>query len=169
MDILEAIRTRRTIRYYKTEPVPEEVFEHLLTAAFQAPSAFDERPWHFLVIDQPERLKALADAMEHCDMLREAQAGFLICMDPGLEQVPGFAVQDCSACGQNVLLAAHALGIGACWIGLHPVEEREQAVRKNCKIPGNLIPFALISLGYPNEDLPPEDRTDKERIHRNEW
>lgn len=169
MDTIQAIRTRRTVRSYLPQPISKETLETLLMAAFQTPSAFDERPWHFLVVDQPERLTNLADEMEHCDMLREAQAGFLICIDPSLEKVPGFAIQDCSACGENVLLAAHAMGIGACWIGLHPVEERERALHKVCRIPESLIPFALISLGYPNEDLPAIDRTDPTRVHWNEW
>jgi nitroreductase len=169
MDTLTAIYTRRSIRKYTSKVVPEDLLDGLLKAAMLAPSALDERPWHFVVIRQQEILENLADRMEHCEMLREATLGVLICGDTSLEQIEGFWVQDCSACAQNVLLAAHAMGLGAVWIGLHPLTGRMNTIREILGVPESIIPFALISLGYPGELLPAEDRFDSSRIHTNRW
>jgi nitroreductase len=107
--------------------------------------------------------------MEDCDMLREAACGVLVCGDPRLEKFPGFWVQDCSACTQNVLLAAHARGLGAVWIAIHPLDDRSAAVRRLLGIPEEIVPFALVSIGYPAEHLGGEDRFDSERVHYESW
>jgi nitroreductase len=169
MDALTCLMTRRSIRRYGGEPVTGPQLEQIAKAALQSPSAFDCRPWEFAVLRDRERLRRLERAMPHCEMLAEAAAGFLVCGAPAREKVPGFWIQDCSAASQNVLLAAHALGLGACWIGLHPVEERESAVRRLLNVPEDLIPFSLISLGAPAEHPGFEDRWDAGRLHDDGW
>jgi nitroreductase len=169
MDALQAIFSRRSIRKYSSEPIAQDVEESLLRAAMVAPSALDERPWHFVVIRDRELLRELSARMDHCEMLGEAALGLLICGDDRLERAKGFWVQDCSACTQNVLLAAHALGLGAVWLAVHPLEDRIQAVRSVLGVPAEVAPFALVSLGYPAEKLEGEDRYDPSRIHANRW
>jgi len=169
METLNAIRTRRSIRAYTGEPVSEATLRRLLSAAFSAPTAMDERPWHFLLLRDSARLEALAAAMPGCEMLREATLGFLICGDEQLEKVPGFWIQDCAACAENVLLAAHAEGLGAVWLALYPLDDRGQAVRDELGVPPEIQPFALLAMGHPAESLPPEDRYDAARVHLEHW
>ncbi|HQH27669.1 MAG TPA: nitroreductase family protein [Oligoflexia bacterium] len=171
MEALTAISTRRSIRKYTGQPLTEDTLLEIVRAGMAAPSAFDERPWHFVLIQEKGTLSKLASAMEHCEMLREAGAGLLICGDEALEKAQGMQiwVQDCSACAENILLAAHALGLGAVWLAIYPIAERSSAVRKALQIPQEISPFALISLGYPAEQLGAEDRYDANRVHREQW
>lgn len=169
MDALECIGTRRSIRRFEDRPVPSATVRRLLEALFASPSAMDARPWHFIVADDRAALRALEREMPHCEMLREAPLGILICGDPSLERAPGFWPQDCAAATQNLLLAAHALGLGGVWVGLYPMESRVEAVRRALAVPPPVIPFALAALGHPAERLPRENRFDAARLHYNRW
>ena len=169
MEIQDALLSRRSIRKYSSiEPTQAEL-EQILRAAMYAPSALDQRPWQFVVIRRREILSSLADKMSHCDMLREATAGILVCADLTREKIPGFWVQDCSACTQNILLSAHGLAMGAVWLGVHPIAEREDALREKLALPPKIIPFALVALGYPDEAPQCEERFEVERIHLESW
>ncbi len=169
MDAIDAIKTRRSIRKYSDQPVPEEIVQDLLHSAFVAPSALDERPWHFVVIRDKKMLENLGGRMDGCEMLQTATLGILLCGDESLEQIPGYWVQDCSACAENILLAAHAQGLGACWIATIGIESRVNLLHGQLGIPREVIPFALISMGYPDEQLPGEDRYDVSRVHNELW
>ncbi len=169
MDALEAIRTRRSIRRYTPEPVSEETVKVLLEAAMSAPSAGNEQPWHFIVITDRRLLDEIPLFHPYADMLREAQVAILVCGDIERERYKGHWVQDCSAATQNLLLAAHACGLGAVWVGVYPVEERMQRFRKLFGLPAPVTPFALVPLGHPGERIPPVRRFDPARIHSNGW
>ncbi|MBO3804054.1 MAG: nitroreductase family protein [Candidatus Brockarchaeota archaeon] len=169
MDALEAILSRRSIRRYGRREVPDEVVEKLLAAAMSAPSAGNEQPWHFVVIKDRELLDAIPRFHPYSQMLKEAPLAVLVCGDPALEKHAGFWVQDCSAATQNLLIAAHALGLGGVWLGVYPLEERVKGIRNLLKIPERIIPFALVSLGYPEEKKPPANRYDSSRVHINAW
>ncbi|MBN2561446.1 MAG: nitroreductase family protein [Phycisphaerae bacterium] len=166
---MKCIFTRRSIRKYTDQPVPDEMLQEILKAAFVAPSAADERPWHFVVIRDRKTLAGMAKQMEGAEMLESATLGLLICGDPSLEKIPGYWPQDCSACAENVLLAAHAQGLGACWFAIYPIEDRMAIHRKALGIPDSIIPFALVTMGYPAEQLPGEDRYDASRLHHERW
>jgi nitroreductase len=103
-------------------------------------------------------------------MLNTAPLGITVCADLEQEKYPGYWVQDCSAAMQNLLLAAHDQGLGAVWLGVYPVEERVVRVKKVLRLPGQVIPLCVISLGYPavNSDLP-DMRYDIARLHHNRW
>jgi len=169
MDTLEAIFTRRSIRKFTDQPVAEDTVHTLLRAAMVAPSAGDQRPWHFVVVRDRGRLREMGRRMEGCEMLDTATLGLLVCGDQSLEKIKGFWVQDCAACTMTVLLAAHALGLGAVWVAVYPLEDRLRVVREELNIPENVIPFALVALGHPDEHLPGEDRYDAARVHRERW
>lgn len=170
MDTITAIMTRRSIRKFTHKPVPDKAIDTILRAAFVAPSAQDQRPWHFVVIRSKPVLEELSRRMEFCDMLAEATAGFLICGDERLEKIKGYWVQDCSACTQNVLLAAHAMGLGAVWIAVHPgLPNRMNGLRALLGIPEEVTPLALVALGHPAEQLLPEDRYDNNKVHYDNW
>ena len=93
----------------------------------------------------------------------------MVCGDLWLERYRGYWVEDCSAATQNILLAAHAVGLGAVWVGLYPLEERVEPLRKLLGLPEQVIPLALVPLGYPAQPIPPENRFNARRIPRESW
>jgi nitroreductase len=169
MDTLEAISTRRSIRLYTGQPIASEIIEKLLRAAMQAPSAGNQQPWQFVVVAERARLNALAEALPYGKMLQQAAAGVVVCGDLGREKSAGYWVQDCSAATQNLLLAAHALGLGAVWIGVYPRDDRVRAVQARLGLPEGVIPLCVVALGYPAEQKGGVDRYDESRVHWNQW
>lgn len=169
MNTIEAIRTRRSVRNYKGQKVPEEIVMELLHAAMSAPSAGNQQPWQFLVIDDRKVLDSLQNANPNAKMCKEAQLAILVCGDATKEKYPGFWVQDCSAAVMNLLLAAHDRGLGAVWTGIYPIQERVEGFRRLFKLPETIIPLALIPMGFPAKEVPQADRFQSARVHRNAW
>ncbi|MBN1857685.1 nitroreductase family protein [Candidatus Bipolaricaulota bacterium] len=166
---MDVIIGRRSIRRYQDRLVPEDVVERLLKAAMAAPSAGDEQPWHFLVIRSSEKRVGVARVHPYAQMVKQAPVAIIVCGDPRLEKYDGFWVQDCSAATENLLLSARALGLGAVWCGVHPVGERETALRSVLGIPQEIVPFAVVAVGYPADEPAPADRYKPERVHRGSW
>jgi nitroreductase len=169
METMKAILSRRSIRRYTEEPVSGDMIEDLLKAAMNAPSAGDEQPWHFIVIDRRPMLDKLADIHPYAKMLKQAPAAVIVCGDENMQKFKDFWVQDCSAASENMLLAAHALGLGAVWLGVFPAEKMVREIRELLNIPPNIIPFSIISVGHPAEEKESKERFDASRIHSNTW
>jgi len=169
MEALEAILTRRSIRRYTEEPIPEEVVRQLLEAAMSAPSAGNQQPWQFVVINDRQILNEVPKFHPYASMLAQAKVAILVCGDLSREYFKGYWIQDCSAATENILLAAHAKGLGAVWLGIYPREARVKALQKLLNLPEHIIPLSLVSLGYPAEKKPRADRFDSSRIHYNRW
>jgi nitroreductase len=169
MDTLEAILTRRSVRKYTDKPISDEIVRQLLQAAMQAPSAANEQPWHFIVIKERRTLNQVPTFHPHSHMLKQAALAILVCEDTSQEVYGGRGPLDCSAATMNMLLAAHAMGLGAVWVGIYPVEERIAAMRKLLAIPAQVVPISLVSIGYPGEKVPGEDRFKPERVHFERW
>jgi len=166
---LEAISTRRSVRSFTSKPIAKEIVEELLRAAMSAPSAGNEQPWQFVVMDDRRMLDRIIDVNPNAKMCKEAQAAILVCGDTSKEKYPGFWVQDCSAAAQNILLAAHDKGIGSVWTGVYPIEERVEGFRRLLGLPENVVPFCLVPLGYPAKQVPQVDRFQRDRVHHNGW
>lgn len=169
MNILEGIFTRRSIRKYTNQKVTNHQIETLIKAGMYAPSASNQQPWHFIVINEKDILNKIAKVHPYAKMLTQAQLGILVCGDMNLELSKDYWVVDCSAATQNILLAAHELGLGAVWLGIHPREERKNEIRNIFKLPENIQPMSLISIGYPAEEREVPERFKPERIHYNAW
>jgi len=174
MEAIKAIMTRRSIRRFKDKVVEEKKIQTLLRAAMQAPSAHNSQPWHFLVITRRRLLSAIAEFHPYAKMLLQAPAAILVCGDTRIEESVEYINSNCSAATQNLLLAAHDLGLGAVWLGIHPREERVKAMRSLLDIPLYVTPIALVALGYAAEEKGPEEkeaeeRFQPERVHRNRW
>ena len=169
MDTMKAILTRRSVRSYKKRKIPENKIQELLKAAVSAPSAGNEQPWHFILIDKRDILDEITNFHPHSKMLLQAQFAIIVCGDTDLEKFKGYWMLDCSAATQNILLAARALGLGACWLGIYPRMERIKALKEMLKTPENIIPFAVISIGYTDKDQNTVERLDEFRIHKNKW
>jgi len=169
MDAIEALNTRRSIRKYKEGKISEETINKILEAGMEAPSAINEQPWHFIVITDKEILEKILEFHPNASMARQASIGILVCGDLNLEKAKDMWVQDCSAATQNILLAVHALGLGAVWTGVYPREERMEGFKEMFKLPENIITFSFIPIGYPAEKSFQADRFKEDRIHYNKW
>ena len=169
MEALEALMTRRSVRTYTDRPVSDEHVRQILAAGMQAPSASNQQPWHFIVLRKREHLAAMAGVLPFGKMLGKAALGIVVCADLGAMVYSGYWQQDCAAATQNMLLACHALGLGAVWIGGYPREERAAALRRLLDIPESIMPFCAIAIGWPSEQPAPADRFRPERIHEEGW
>jgi nitroreductase len=169
MEALEAILSRRSIRKYTDKPVSDENLKPLLKAAMSAPSANNKQPWHYVIIKERETLDKIAEFHRHGKMLRQAQAAILVCGEEKLAGYHEHMIQDCSAATANMLIAAHAINLGAVWVGIYPWEDRITFFRDLFGIPDQVKPIALISLGYPAEEKPSSDRYNPDRVHYDGW
>jgi len=169
MDAIDCILTRRSIRKYTRQSIPDEIIKELLEAGVSAPSAGNQQPWQFIIIDNREVLDESSQVLPNGKLLKDANKAILVCGDLNLETHKGYWPIDCSAATQNILLAAHAKGLGACWLGIYPREERVENLKKLFKTPEHIIPFSVISLGFPDEESKKVDRYDDSKIHKNTW
>jgi nitroreductase len=168
MEAMEAILSRRSIRRYTAGKVSDELIKDLLAAAMSAPSTGNGQPWHFVIIDNPGIFEEVQKFHHYASMLKKTPLAILVCVDLNVNQ-EGFIVQDGSAATENLLLAAHAKGLGAVWLGIYPLEERIAGMRKLLGLPDRILPLALISIGHPAEAHPRKDRYKPDRIHKNRW
>lgn len=169
MELFEAIHTRRSIRKYEDRPVPDDLVRELLAAAMSAPSAGNAQPWQFIVIRDKALREAIPAFSPYAGMIAKAPLGVLVCGDLSQEKYPGYWVQDCSAATQNLLLAAHAKGLGAVWTGVHPMADREEGFRRLLGLPANIMPLAFVVLGWPAQASGPVDRFNPARVHADRW
>lgn len=166
---MEAILTRRSIRSYTSDAVPDNVLKELLKAAMAAPSADNEQPWHFMIIKDRNTLNQIPTVHPYAKMIKKAPVAILVCGDLDLAVHGEMWVQDCSAATENILIAVQSKGLGAVWLGVYPREERINGLRRLLQIPNRIIPFALIPIGYPAEQKPPSNRYREDRIHHDIW
>lgn len=169
MEALDAIRTRRSVRRYRSEPIAGELIEALLRAAMAAPSAGNQQPWRFVVVQDRDQLVAVAAQEPHGGMIAEAPLAIAVCADMRSVNHEGFWIQDCAAATQNLLLAAHALGLGAVWVGTYPREERVRGVGSVLGLSEHVVAFALVAIGYPIEQPPPTERFDPEYVYTDRY
>ncbi len=167
--VIDAILKRRSIRHYRGISVDKSIIRELLIAGMYAPSARNEQPWHFLVIDERSLMSKIMEVHPYASMLAGAAFAILVCGDETLERSRGYWPVDCAAATQNILLAAHAMELGAVWLGVYPRIERQQGIRDIFKLPSHIQPFSLISVGYPAEKKPVPDRFREDRIRWNRW
>ena len=162
---------RRSIRVYTPGEISEAVVIKLLEAAMAAPSAMAKDPWRFVVIRSHNTLASLAGGLPGGQMLATAAVGILVAgdLEMALERQVGYLVQDCSAAIENLLLAAHALGLGACWVGVYPSESSSKRVKEILTLPAGIVPIAVIALGHPGECLPARTRYQQEYVRQEKW
>jgi len=169
METLKAISTRRSIRKFNSHEIPENLVEKILLAGMQAPSARNCQPWHFIVVTDRKLLDKIPLIHPYAEMMYQATLAILVCGDLNLEKSVEYCAINCSAATQNILLAAHDLGLGAVWLGVYPREERAEGLKKLFNISDDIVPISLIACGYPAEILSAEDRFKKDRIHQTQW
>ena len=168
---LQWIFSRRSVRAYTKEPVAEDAVRSLLEAAMAAPSAMTADPWEFIVVTDAECRRHLADILPGGKMAADAPLVIVVLGDRQrvFLQEESFLLQDVSAATENLLLAAHTLGLGAVWIGVHPLPDCVEGVRARFGLPQHLLPVACVAVGHPAEHHPPRTRYREDAVHREIW
>lgn len=168
---LDFIFSRRSIRRYQDKAVPDGLITDLLEAGMAAPSAVARDPWHFIVVKNRQTLEQIIQIHPHARMLRQAPLALIVCGDitKAHDQLLSYMLQDLSAAVENILIAANTLGLGACWLGIHPREERIAGIRQLLNLPDQIIPMCGIAIGYPAEQAEPRTRYREERVHAEKW
>ncbi|MBQ9407214.1 MAG: nitroreductase family protein [Desulfovibrio sp.] len=170
MTALTAIFTRRSVRAFSSEPLTDQQVECLLAAGMAAPSAGNAQPWEFILLRDKQLLEKIPAINPYAAFAPQAPLGILICGNTTREKYAGFWIEDTSAATQNILLAAHALGLGACWTGIYPMQERVQGFRQLVGAPEYVLPMAFVSVGYPRKAVQTSvDRYKSDRVHHNVW
>ncbi|MBQ1486839.1 MAG: nitroreductase family protein [Muribaculaceae bacterium] len=168
---IENIMTRTSIRQYKDQPVEQEKIDIMLKAAMAAPTAVNLQPWHFIVITDKKTIGLLSGKQPTNAPLLIAMCGDTdkTTMPDGKMKLPDFWVQDVSAATENLLLAAHALGLGAVWTGVYPAMERVAEVANVLNCPQSIVPVAVVRVGYPDEAPEPKNKFKEENISYNKF
>jgi len=171
MNTLEVIHQRKSVRHFTGAPVRKEDLETLLAAAMAAPSAVNKQPWAFIAITHKEILSRLAEGLPYAKMLYQAGAAIVVCalFDKAYDGLAEYAIIDCSAATQNILLVAEELGLGAVWTAAYPRSERERWVREVLSLPATAVPLCVIPIGHPTGEDKPKDKFKPENIHWERW
>lgn len=171
--VLENIATRVSVRAYTDQPVPDEMIETMLRAGMAAPSAMNAQPWEFVVVKEKATLEQLAGQLPYAKMLAKAPLAIVVCAQTRSSRGDGsvwenpYWEHDASAATENILLAAHALGLGAVWTA--SIDDLGLKVSETLGIPAHVSPLCVIAIGYPAENPAPKDKWKPEKIHYEKW
>ncbi len=178
MELLEGLKTRRSIRKYDdTKTIPHTDIEKIIEAASFSPSAHNTQPWEFIVIEDREKLSSLRSFQPWTSFARYASCAILVCSDTEKafhrekdSETWSFADIDGTLAAYSVLLAAHALGYGACFCGAAPMPTVIESLRESFNLPNNIRPLAIIPIGVILETpKQPTDRFQPSKIHWEKW
>jgi len=169
---INTILTRVSVREFTGEKLSEAQLDTLLRAAMAAPSAINKQPWAFIVVTDEEKIAALGEALPYSRCSNKPAVAIIPCGDlsKAIEgEMANFWINDVSAATENLLLAAHAMGLGAVWTGLHPDMNRAKMVQDMLGLPEHIIPLCVVPVGVPAEQPEIKDKYKPENIHYNGW
>ena len=171
-EAIDNIMTRVSVREFTGEKISDGQIDTLLRAAMAAPSAINKQPWAFIVVTDEALIEKLGEALPYSRCSNHPACAFIPCGDlskaiPG--EMAGFWINDVSAATENLLLAAHAMGLGAVWTGLHPDMNRAAMVQRMLGLPEHIIPLCVVPVGVPAEQPDVKDKYKPENIHYNGW
>ena len=169
--VLSAIMTRASVRQFTPQPIGADTLDLLVKAGMAAPTAMNLQPWAFIVVTEQAMLDSLA-AVHPYSNLKTAPAAIIVCGD--LEKAADgfgrdFWIQDCSAATENILIAAHAMGLGAVWCGVYPNPKVLPGVTRVLSIPERVIPLNIITMGHPAAEVAPKDKWNPQNVHYQKW
>jgi nitroreductase/flavin reductase (DIM6/NTAB) family NADH-FMN oxidoreductase RutF len=170
--VFDNIMTRTSVRAYQDRPIEDEKVEKMLQAAMAAPTAANKQPWKFIIIKDKNTLKTIADHFHTMTMAAQAPMAIVVCGDMSLtldRDGRDYWIEDTSAATENLLLAAHSMGLGAVWCGIYPQMERVKYLSELLKLPEDIVPLNVIPVGYPAEDPAPKDKWKPESVHYESW
>lgn len=171
-EVLECIMTRASVRKYKPEPVNDSIITTILKAGMAAPTAANQQAWHFVVVTNQTLKDTITNAFQWTKMVRDCAFAVVVCGDmtklfDGDREDGGFWTLDGSAASENMLLAAHALGLGGVWCGIYPEEDRMEKLSVILNLPPNLHPLNILSFGYPVSSVAPKDKWNPDNVSYN--
>ena len=162
---MSLIFKRHSVRKFKDDIVPDDVIENLLKAGMQAPSSCNSQPWEFVVVSKDEDKKAISQMHQFAKPAAGASHLIITLGNLNEAKVIGMIEQDLGACNENILLQATHEGLGAVWLGFHPIEDRTLRLKEYLNIPDYCIPFSVICVGYPAVESQVRLRYDKSKVH----
>ena len=166
---MNEIFTRRSVRQYLDKPVEKQKIEKLLAAAMQAPSAANQQPWEFIVIQDSERLKQLSEYSPYARMIAKAAVAIVVVGNTKKMMIPQQWQQDLGAATQNILLEAVSQELGAVWLGAYGNDSAVRWLNGFFNLPEYVIPYSVISIGYPAGAQIPKNKWDENKVHYNKW
>lgn len=168
---LDIIHLRKSVRNFTGGIISQELVDEILRAGMAAPSAVNMQPWEFIVIRDRAMMNRLGDGLPFAKMIYKASAAIVVCSAPAKanDSMVEYAIIDACCAGQNILLAAEALGLGACWTAAYPRPDRMVYIRRCLGIPDDIIPLSLIPIGIPDGTEQPKIKYKPEKIHREKW
>lgn len=168
-DALSVIYGRKSVRHFTGESVSKDDLDKILKAGMSAPTAMNKQPWSFVVITDRSILDKLNDSLPSAKMLAKAGAAIIVVAIPEKTSSQEFSIIDCSLAGENILLAAESLGLGAIWTACYPDKARMETVRSILGIPADMIPVNVIPIGHPTGEDTPKDKFKTDNIHWDKW
>ena len=180
--VMSNILSRKSVRSYTADTIPAAVMENLLRAAMAAPSGRNIQPWSFVVLNDTSRYDEIFGDNHNMAMFKQSAAIVVLCADttvvrpprdnpdaPAVQQPSGTWRDDMGAVTENLLLAAEAYGLGACWTACYPYIDRMAPVKQALGLPATVVPYSVVPIGYPAGDEQPKDKWDPARIHYGRW
>ena len=171
-EFVETILSRRSIRRYTGEKIGRKELETIVRAGMSAPTSKDTRHLFFIVIDDAKTVEKVCEGLPYAKMLLTAKHAIIVLADLNLahggKEAP-YWIQDCSATAENILIAAEALGLGACWTGIYPRVERVDCLRNLLGVPEHVVPLNIIVIGHPTGEDKPRDKFMPSRIYWDRW
>ena len=162
---MSIIFKRKSVRKFKEERVPDDLIENLLKAGMQAPSSCNSQPWEFIVVDRKEDKEAISRMHQFAKPAANASHLIITLGNLNEAKVHRMIDQDLGACNENILLQATHEGLGAVWLGFHPIEDRTLRLKEYLEIPDYCIPFSVICVGYPENEGEVKLRYDESKVH----
>lgn len=171
MSLLNAIHTRASVRFFTEQNVSDEQIEMILRAGMAAPSACNKQPWRFVVVRNSETKKTYAETVKYADPVARANVAVVVCgdMEATIEGNKDYWIFDAAAAAENILLAAHGIGLGGVCLGVYPTMERVEFLKNLLKLPENIVPLATLAIGYPEKPAKPLDKWRPDFIHNEQW
>lgn len=180
--VMSNILSRKSVRSYTADTILAAVMENLLRAAMAAPSGRNIQPWNFVVLSDTSRYDEIFGDNHNMAMFKQSAAIVVLCADttvvrpprdnpdaPAVQQPSGTWRDDMGAVTENLLLAAEAYGLGACWTACYPYVDRMAPVKQALGLPATVVPYSVVPIGYPAGDEQPKDKWDPARIHYGKW
>ena len=170
--VIDNIMTRVSVREFTGEKITDAQIDTLLRAAMAAPSAINKQPWAFIVVTDEDLIAKLGEALPYSRCSNHPACAIIPCGDlsKAIEgEMGAFWINDVSAATENLLLAAHSMGLGAVWTGLHPDMNRATMVQQMLGLPEHIIPLCVVPVGIPAEQPAVKDKYKPENIHYNRW
>lgn len=171
IDPIESMMTRVSVRQFTGDSISQQQLDTLLHCAMAAPSAMNSQPWAFIVVNDPQLLATIGEALPYSRCNNHPACAIIPCgdMTKALKQSPDFWINDVSAATQNILLAAHAMGLGAVWTGIHPNMSNVALVQELLDLPEHIIPLCIVPIGVPAESPEVKDKWNEQNVHYNQW